>query len=152
MINNNVDTNTKKLIEAFMNLKRCHWTGAPHGDVKHSEMFVLFYIKKHNDSSANGVKISEISSHMKVSNPTTTQTINRLEEKGYVERKLDKEDRRAVRVILTQKGEQAILEASESFVKFFEGLANHLGNEKSLLLAEIINEAIEYINENKLKK
>lgn len=152
MENNNINVNTQKLMESFMKLKRFHWTGSPVGDLKHSEIFVLFCIKKFKGSSEGGLKISEISSHMKVSNPTTTQTVNKLEEKGYVERTIDKEDRRAVRIVLTEKGEEAIITAKKSFISFFDGLVNYLGDEKSRLLSEIIDEAAIYISESKKKK
>ncbi|MGE5627425.1 MAG: MarR family winged helix-turn-helix transcriptional regulator [Solirubrobacterales bacterium] len=148
MVEDELTSTTKDLVEALMRMKRLHWSRSPVMDLKHSEIQVLFCIKKCQGSNECGLKLSEISSHMNVTNPTTTQSINGLEEKGYVKRSVDKEDRRAARVVLTEKGEQAVKAAGEGFIKFFEGLVVYLGEEKSILLTDIINEAIDYINEN----
>jgi len=152
MEDSNLKVTTQKLMEAFIKLKRYHFRGHQVGDLKHTEIFILFCIKKCNGSDEEGLKISEISSHMRVSNPTTTQAINKLEERGYVKRSIDKEDRRAVRIVLTQKGEEAIIDANKNFTGFFDGLVSRLGQERSCQLTEIINEVIEYMNDNNNKR
>lgn len=45
----------------------------------------------------------EIADHLRVDKATTTRTIHKLEELGYVERSKDLNDRRAYRIILTDK-------------------------------------------------
>lgn len=149
MQTNDTNSTTQKLLEAFVKIKRFHWAGTPIGDLKHSEIFVLFCIKKSKASDIDGIKLSEISKRMKVSNPTTTQVINRLEDNGYVERCTDKEDRRVARITLTPKGEEAINKAQKSFLTFFEGLVNNLGEEKSSELADLLNEVYIYLSEKK---
>lgn len=147
--NNDVNKTTQDLMEAFIKLKRYHQKGNHHRDLKHSEMYVLFCIKKCENPDNNGLKVSEISMRMQVSNPTTTQCVNKLVEKGYVKRNIDEKDRRVVRIALTEKGEDVIEEAGRSFVGFFDGVVNHIGEEKSMILTEIINEVIEYLSEKK---
>lgn len=48
--------------------------------------------------------LSELSREMQISAPTITGIIDRLEKTGYVKRLLDKNDRRAVNIILTKRG------------------------------------------------
>lgn len=148
MVKDELNSTTKDLVEALMRMKRVHWSRSPVAELKHSEIHVLFCIKKCQGSNESGLKLSEISSQMKVSNPTTTQSINGLEEKGYVTRTVDKDDRRASRIVLTEKGEKAVTAAEEGFISFFEGLVVYLGEDKSIMLTDIINEAIDYINQN----
>ena len=148
-MNNITNNTTQKLIEAFIKIKKLHRTEGPIYDLKHSEIFVLFCIKKSKNSDSEGLKISEISTYMKVTNPTTTQVINGLEQKGYVKRCVDKEDKRVVRISLTSKGEEATTKAGNNLTNFFEGLTGYLGEEKSLMLTELINDVYKYFDENK---
>jgi len=60
---------------------------------------------------------------------------------------MDKEDRRAVRVNITTKGENAIDKASKAFYKSFNGLVEHLGEVKSNELAELLSEVFVYFND-----
>ena len=56
--------------------------------------------------------ISELAKTMEQTNPTVSQRVAKLEEKGYVQRIPDKEDRRTVWVQLTQQGDQLVEQAS----------------------------------------
>ena len=49
-------------------------------------------------------RLSELSRQLGISAPTTTGLVDRLELGGYAKRLADKEDRRAVSVVLTAKG------------------------------------------------
>jgi DNA-binding MarR family transcriptional regulator len=135
-----------KLLEAFVKIKRFHWNGAHIDNIKHSEIFVLFCIKKSKESETEGIKLSEISKRMHVSNPTTTKVINGLEENGYVVRCIDKDDRRSARITLTPKGEEAIIKANDAFHAFFDELADFLGEKKSLELAALLEEVYAFFD------
>ena len=50
------------------------------------------------------VKTSDISAHIQISKPALSQVINKLEDKGLVERVVQKSDRRSVYVRFTRKG------------------------------------------------
>ena len=67
-----------------------------------------------------------------------TQIITGLEKKQLIRREMDPDDRRAVLVSLTDDGrkimEPALLQMKESF----SGLIDHLGNERSRQLAELL--------------
>lgn len=49
-------------------------------------------------------RLSELSRQMRISAPTTSGIVDRLERGGYAKRLADKEDRRAISVVLTPKG------------------------------------------------
>ncbi|MFC7678676.1 MarR family winged helix-turn-helix transcriptional regulator [Paenibacillus sp. GCM10028914] len=97
-----------------------------------------------------GLKVSEISSKMRVTSPTISQFINGLESKGLVERIMDQNDRRAVRVRLTAEGEGVVHQAHEAFKANFRGLVAYLGEEDSDQLARLLTKVYEYTNKTEI--
>lgn len=139
----------RKLLIAFTQFHRLNWKQSPVEGLKPSEIFVLFCIKRAVKPASPGIKISDISSTLRVATPTTTQLVNSLEKGGFVERTTDKEDRRAVRVKLTEKGEGMVKKASDSLFDSFSGLVEYLGEEESNELAELLSKTFVYFNEIK---
>ncbi|NLC47864.1 MAG: MarR family transcriptional regulator, partial [Tenericutes bacterium] len=64
-----------------------------------SQVEILFFIR-HNKEKVNQ---SDIERHFKLSNPTVTGIINRLENNGFVKRVKDDKDARVKNIILTEK-------------------------------------------------
>ena len=137
----------QKLLEAFTQFHRLNWRQSPIVGLKSSEIMLLFCIKRTVKSESLGIKVSDISSALKVASPTVTQLINGLETSGFVARAMDKEDRRAVRVNLTDKGKRALEKVSDVFYNSFNGLVEYLGEEKSSELAELLSKVFTYFNE-----
>lgn len=139
----------RNLVEAFLRFKRINWKQSPVAGLRPSEIMVLYCIKRKLAVEAEGIRISDISNTLRVTPPTITQLMNDLEAKGYVDRGMDKEDRRAVRVRLTARGEQKIEEAAQAFLHLFAGLVEYLGEEDSKLLAELLSRVFVYFSEVK---
>lgn len=146
---NNRNPAAQKLLEAFTQFHKLSWKQSPIAGLKSSEIRVLFAIKKMMKPDTSGIKMSDISNALRVASPTITQLINNLETNGFVERAMDKEDRRAVRVKLTSNGERAIEKASEAFFDAFSGLAEYLGEEDSNRLAELLSKTFAYFDKRK---
>lgn len=100
-----------------------------------------------SESEAPSMKVSEISKLMHVTSPTITQMLKGLEAHGLVERHIDPNDRRAVRIALTERGEAVARRAEEIFRNCFSGLVDYLGEEESNQLAELLLKARCYFNE-----
>lgn len=64
-----------------------------------SQMGILFALTK-----KNGLKMSELSSLLKVDNSTLTRLADKLEKQGFVERKQSILDRRALTLNITRSG------------------------------------------------
>ncbi|WP_299667982.1 MarR family transcriptional regulator [uncultured Ruegeria sp.] len=88
---------TSRMIEAQIrtNLKREFNTTLPRFDV-------MVALSRHMD----GLKMSQISDVLRVSNGNVTGIVDRLTSEGLVERTAVEGDRRALRVCLTQRGLQ----------------------------------------------
>ena len=139
----------QKLLEAFSQFHKLNWKQSPIVGLKSSEIMVLYSIKKRTPPESPGIKVSEISSALSVANPTITQLINALETNGYVERTMDQEDRRVVRVKLTGKGETTVDKATGAFFESFNGLVDYLGEEESNRFAEVLAKVYRYFSELK---
>lgn len=98
-------------------------------------------------SEAPTMKVSEISKLLHVTSPTITQMLKGLEANGLVERHIDPNDRRSVRIALTERGEKVAQHAEKIFTDSFIGLAEFLGEEESNQLIELLSKAYRYFNE-----
>jgi len=111
---------------------------------KPGEIMVLYFIST-NAKDDMGLMVSEISGKLNVTSPTVTQHINSLEVQELVERHADPADRRVVRIKLTDKGKEYIQRINEARLELFVGLVKHLGEEESLLFAEMMRKTSEYM-------
>jgi DNA-binding MarR family transcriptional regulator len=137
-----------KLLASFGQFSRVAWRQSV-GGYKRSEIGVLFCIKESWGASAGAarLKVSEISKKMQVTSPTVTQLVKGLEAHGLVERHIDPCDRRAVYIVLTEKGETVAQKAGEAFFASFRGLVEYLGEEQSNQFAELLSRAFQYFRE-----
>lgn len=146
-----INLTAQKLLKVLGELKRMHKGGSPVPGLTHSEAILIFAIERHNKENSEGIKTSELSQILHVAAPTITQQINALERRGYVERNADKNDRRAVRIKLTDKGENMLNELHKSFYKAINGLVEYLGDEKTNQLSELLSEVFIYFKEKNHK-
>ena len=130
---------SRRLMETVMHLKRFIHK-KPVAGLKHSEIGLIFFIVHYCKRGDDGIKISELSNKMQVTSPTITQLVTGLEESGLVERKMDKEDRRSVKVTLTEKGREVAAKAEEEFLSTFRSAVERMGEEKTIHLIELLNE------------
>jgi DNA-binding MarR family transcriptional regulator len=112
---------------------------------KPGEIMVLYFISMNVKDDSPGLMISEISGKLNVTSPTVTQHINSLEAQELVERHADPSDRRVVRIKLSDKGKNYIERINEARLNMFVGLVNLLGEEESLLFAEMMRKASDYM-------
>lgn len=87
-------------------------------------------------SKSGDVKVSDIARYLELSAPAISRTMKALEEKEYIERQTDKQDRRNTFVKLTKKGEEQQKAWMKSFEEFSEAIFARLGDEKSNQLLE----------------
>lgn len=76
------------------------------------------------------VCISDIAQHLRVSPPAVSRNIKHLEEKNFVERVTDNDDRRNVYVNLTETGKAAMEGDIQKVSEFVERALSHLSEEE----------------------
>ena len=74
--------------------------------ITRSQSWLLAYLHRHDGSDMTQ---SELAKKMDVGKVTLGGLIDRLEERGYVERRIDRSDRRARRVFMTAQGAELVM-------------------------------------------
>jgi DNA-binding MarR family transcriptional regulator len=139
-----------KLMRAFMQFERAAWHQRTVAGYRPSEIRLLMCIKRLRSLSPadlSELKVSELSKHLHVTAPTTTQLIKSLEANGLVERQIDHSDRRVVYTRLTEKGEAVAQQAMEDLSATFSGLIDYLGEERSNAFADLLVQVFNYFHQ-----
>lgn len=137
----------QRLFESFMQFRKVHWHESPIACLKPSELVILGCLEQVLEPLSVGVKMSTISSALKLAMPTVTELVKGLVENGYVERNPDPDDRRVVRVCLTATGAAVIRQAKEAFLQSFTGLVDYLGEEKGNQLVDLLSGVFAYYDQ-----
>lgn len=118
-----------EIIEQFMSIKKMNF----HNIIKveghtHNEKLILFLmhdiLKK---SDENIVLLSSVREKIKLAPSTITPILNSLEEKGLIERIIDKKDRRNIYIKLSKKGEIFTKEAHEKLEELMYSYIKYMG-------------------------
>jgi len=95
------------------------------------------------------LSLSKVAEIFGVTPAAATQFINRLNAHGYITREENPDDRRQVKVRLSDLGEAKVKQAQEEFYAMMGGLLDYLGEEESDALNAIIEKVAEYFNQEK---
>lgn len=115
---------------------------------RQSELVVLMCLYKSNEE----LKISDISKRLQVKLPTVTQLVNKLVDNNLVEKKVDENDKRIVRIILTKKGLEVSEETASKFKTRYKNLVDYLGKEDSEQFLRIMLRVNEYYEDQSKKE
>ena len=92
------------------------------------------------DSCEEGIKISDIISHLKVPGPAVSRTMKSLEEQELIIRTINKKDRRNVYVRLTEAGKTRLAESEQILDEFQGAVFGSMGEENMNLLIQYLKE------------
>lgn len=138
---------TQKLFEVFGEFKKVQKHLFSYEGIRRSEFHVLLIIFKLTKENQQGVKVLDISREMEIAPPSITLLVNSLVKDGYVERKTNEEDRRAVQINLTEKGCWVLRQCTQSIHARLEGIVDYLGIEKSNLFSDLLSDICLYFKE-----
>nr|WP_249310648.1 MarR family transcriptional regulator [Bacillus sp. FJAT-49736] len=127
---------------------RSHFRPKAYKGLKPSEYKLLFTIKSAKKHHGVDLTVSSLSKYLQVTAPSVTQLINRLETDGLVERRMDTNDRRSVKVMLTEEGEKVTKMVIQAYLERLQGFIDFFGEEKSRQLADSLSEMMEYFAQN----
>lgn len=106
-------------------------------DLTKSQHDVLGYLH-HTDKKI--VIQKDIEEHFHISNPTVTGILNRLEQKGFIERKSNEKDKRVRTIVLTPKERSHYADVQEQIRILESKFDDILGEEKKEQLLSILKE------------
>jgi len=108
--------------------------------IPHAQLFVVMRLFHHSPAS-----FSDICREMKVSAPTATGIITRLEKAGYVTRTMDKKDRRAVVLDITPEGRKVALKLRTAAVARWKAILEKLSEDDAERYLDILKKISEVI-------
>lgn len=117
-------------MEAF-----CHLTEFLQG-----ELFVLYFLAQNKDLELNP---SIISSNLHISRPRVTNTLATLKKKEFVETEESLEDRRRIRVAITEKGLIYLEEKRRKVEEYFNVFIERFSEKDTMELIRLINLAVD---------
>ncbi|RZI48573.1 MarR family winged helix-turn-helix transcriptional regulator [Lactococcus kimchii] len=106
-----------QLFHDFMILEEQFLRDSAYADVTVKELQILTLIH-----TLGTCRVTDIAKNQKLALSTITITVNRLQDKGYIERKRSTADRRVTHIDLTAKGDQLCASHRE----FFRTITEHL--------------------------
>ena len=137
-------TLTRELFQLMKQFPRPKLKQSSVDGLTRSEYELLVMLVMSLDGEKKAFTVTEISSLLQITPAGVTHLINPLEKAGYIERLHDQNDRRIVRIGLTDKGAQVaetlISEVRENLI----GLVNYLGEEDSRTLIRLMSRSIEF--------
>lgn len=128
-------------------------------ELSHSDFATMMSIACCNEKCCqNGerVTVSMLSKELHVNITAVSRTLKGLEEKGYIERSVNKNDRRITYVELTEEGTKVLKNAEETMDDFADAVLSRLGEENLVRLTTYINQlykvAAQEIDKRKCKR
>ena len=103
-------------------------------------------------SAMKGVKVSDLAKAVRMTMPGVSRALAGLEEKGIIERRIDKSDRRNTLVFLTEDGYSKIREYKKRINKYFETVFERFGEDRVAEVIELIGELSEIAQEELQKE
>jgi len=114
-----VKEQVERFIAIFSDLRKVMGAGFKHAHqhgFSTTQFMVLGLIERTEASGGETCTISNLAGHLGIDSATVVRTVDSLENRGLVERRRDRQDRRQVFVEFTDAGRAALLEAQQQFI------------------------------------
>ena len=112
-----------------------------------TEITILKNIVKGSDCSHHNMSVSEMQSKLHITKSAISQMMNSLEKKGYIEREIDKADRRKIVATLTPRGEDILKEAKRNVDQRLEETISRFGKENTKQLIILLNQLSDIVED-----
>jgi len=143
-----------RLIKSFIRLKQM--VSAFHVDtgtecakagVSMAELEVMREIKHNALDSDKNTCISDIQNLLCISKAGVSKKLNILEEKGYIARDIDRNNRRQLIITLTERGKEILRDAEENTDKLLTNIITKLGKEQTAQFIELLDKVVDATND-----
>jgi DNA-binding MarR family transcriptional regulator len=98
-----------------------------------------------------GLKMSELSGVLKVSNGNVTGIVDRLVEDGFALREQVPADKRAFRAILTAKGRSEFERQAVAHEHWIDELLGDVGQDRAVRLSDLLAEVVKHVEDSEEK-
>lgn len=117
-------------------------------DVNMRELILMFVIADNSIDSANNIGLADIREYLSVSKGAVSQMLSSLEKKDFINRDIDKNNRRNLIVTLTPEGHDALTSQYTEFCGRLDKMISLLGEHDVKEMIRIVNRMIDITNEN----
>ena len=125
------------LLERLMKLVRGQAFGD--GDTTATLAALTLLFQEQQLEGDTPVRMTDVSRRMMISKPAATQAVNRLVERGLVERSSDENDRRVVYIQATEAGRAFYQEKMDRNLSLVDRVVDRMGAEDANTLAALLN-------------
>jgi DNA-binding MarR family transcriptional regulator len=101
------------------------------------------------EKSLDEVRVSDIKYFVGVTKPAISQSLNLLEDKGYIKRNIAAGDRRSIALTITDKGHNVLNEHIDRMNIFLDRLIEKFGPENMKTMVSLFSQMAEVIDEIK---
>lgn len=116
---------------------------ADKSDINLQELVLMNEIANNSIDSKNNVALSEVRLYLAISKAAISQMLTSLEKKGYINRHVDKNNRRNLIVTLTDAGQKTLEIQSEKFSGKLGKIISRLGENEVKQMITIVNRMID---------
>lgn len=119
-------------------------------DVSMAELVLMKAVADNELNSEENINIADIQSLLFVTKAAVSQMYAALEKKGYLNREIDKNNRRKLIVTLTPKGHEILGVMENNMIKLLSKIVSKVGEDNTNQLINLINclaEALEEIKD-----
>lgn len=148
MINKSNKELVNKMITTFFSLKNSERKMLNDTkDVTKGETMVLMCIDYLTTKNDEYVGQSTLVEELKISKTVVSNFISSLEEKEYIEKVINKENKREHLIKLTEIGRKNAMAIKKKHYELIEGLVNYIGVEDSEIFIEVVKKVKKYMEE-----
>ena len=91
---------------------------------------------------SDGIRQKELVQKTGIGQSSVSELINKLEDDGYIERKIDPSDKRATLLFLTEKGQARAMEVEDERNEFFSDIFSKITDEEKKTLSDILDKLL----------
>lgn len=128
----------KQLSMAFSNTLRRE---AARYDLTPAQAMVLIYLSK----TEHKVNQRELEAYYRLSNPTVTGLMKRMEAKGFIQREVSKEDGRFKHIMLTPKATEVVNDVQNNLARVEKSVVKGMSPEEQELFYDLLERALDSI-------
>lgn len=124
-------------------------TGLQDSDLTGPRLFLLIrLLAAEKLGGESGISPTELSHHQRVSKNTISALLRGLEEQGYIERRIDPEDKRAFRISLTDTGREVVQRHAKVHLAEMNRIADGLTPEERAQLLSLLRKLLQTLSQN----
>ena len=116
------------------------------------EFFGLSMLHEHLKEHPEGMHVRELADKARVSPPRVSRMLRDMEEKGLIERRIDRNDRRNTYTVLTEQGEEAWQRTAERLSAFLDQVLDRMGPDNVRTMIDLWNQFSDLLEDERAKE